>query len=73
MNWKWTTYVSFVECRSSELSNLKLRRSEKKQLNQFNHSESSRYHVMNNSKAGKILDRIAAADQKIFILVCSTW
>ena len=38
-------------CRSTELSNIKLRRSEKKQLNEVNHSDAARYHVMHASKA----------------------
>lgn len=59
----------WVIARSSELSGIKLRRSEKKVLNAVNKSEDVRYHVMNAGKPGKVADRISTAADKIFILV----
>ena len=55
--------------RCAELSNLKLRRSEKRVLNEVNHSEGQRHRVMDPARPDKILERIASGADKIFILV----
>ncbi|CAI5973984.1 unnamed protein product [Closterium sp. NIES-65] len=61
-----------VLCRSKELSWIKLRRSEKKFLNDINNESSSRirYHVM--TPGGKVKRRIQDDYEKIFILINDT-
>ncbi|CAI5470957.1 unnamed protein product [Closterium sp. Yama58-4] len=61
-----------VLCRSKELSWIKLRRSEKKFLNDINSESSSRirYHVM--TPGGKVKRRIQDDNEKIFILINDT-
>lgn len=57
---------------SEELSNIHLRRSEKKVLNAINRCESSnevRYHVPDAKNAAKPAQRIATPTHKILILV----
>ncbi|KAL4457640.1 hypothetical protein ABPG75_012505 [Micractinium tetrahymenae] len=54
---------------SAELSNIKLRRSEKKVINEINHSAGARYPLMNPAKPGKVLERVATGQDKIFVLI----
>ncbi|KAL4421686.1 hypothetical protein ABPG77_010630 [Micractinium sp. CCAP 211/92] len=54
---------------SAELSNIKLRRSEKKVINAINHSAGVRYPLMNPAKPSKVLERVATGADKIFVLI----
>lgn len=58
-----------VRCRSTELSGIKLRRSEKRLLNGANNAAGTRYHLMDPAKPTKPLARVSTPAHKIFVLV----
>eukprot|EP00887_Chlorella_sp_A99_P002756 scaffold6.g2756.t1 len=68
-----------VLAKSAELSTIKLRRSEKKVLNEANASDRLRHHIMNPAKPNKaravasggapVLERISTSEHKVFVLL----
>ncbi|PSC72871.1 putative ATP-dependent DNA helicase HFM1 isoform B [Micractinium conductrix] len=54
---------------SAELSSIKLRRSEKKILNESNKAGGTRHPLINPEKPGKLLERVATGADKIYVLI----